>query len=71
MFVRRGENLLNFISVDGWNGKDCAQFILDAAGTTTFAYDPYGNLTTETWGGLGNRVLTRHWDAYGRASAIR
>ena len=40
--------------------------VSDAAGVTSFVYDSYGNLASERWGGLGNRVLTRHYDAYGR-----
>ncbi|MGN0855285.1 MAG: RHS repeat-associated core domain-containing protein [Kiritimatiellia bacterium] len=40
--------------------------VTDAAGTTAYAYDAYGDLAAETWGGLGGRVLTRHRDAYGR-----
>ena len=40
--------------------------VSDAAGVTRFSYDSYGNLASERWGGLGNRVLTRHYDAYGR-----
>ena len=40
--------------------------VSDAAGTTTFAYDECGEVASETWGGLGGRVLSRHWDAYGR-----
>lgn len=46
------------------NGRKVS--VTDAAGVTTFAYDSYGSLVHETCGGLGNRVLTRHRDAYGR-----
>src|SRR5574344_1010449 len=40
--------------------------VMDAAGTTTYTYDDFGDIATEIWGGLGSRVLTRHRDAYGR-----
>ncbi|MCQ2393356.1 MAG: hypothetical protein MJ249_03630 [Kiritimatiellae bacterium] len=40
--------------------------VSDAAGTTTFAYDECGEVASETWGGLGGRVLARHRDAFGR-----
>ncbi len=41
--------------------------VVDAAGSTAFAYDDeFGDLVTETWGGLGDRALTRYRDTFGR-----
>ena len=39
----------------------------DAAGTTTTAYDVYGDISSESVSGLYNKTLSRHRDAYGRA----
>ena len=39
----------------------------DAAGTTTTAYDTYGDVSSESVSGLYNKTLSRHRDAYGRA----
>ncbi|MEG2724907.1 MAG: RHS repeat domain-containing protein, partial [Kiritimatiellia bacterium] len=39
----------------------------DAVGTTTFAYDVYGQLTMEQVAGLYNKTLLRHKDAFGRS----
>ena len=38
----------------------------DAAGTTTFTYDAFGQLTAEQVSGLYSKILTRHWDTFGR-----
>ena len=38
----------------------------DAVGTTTFTYDAFGQLTSEQVNGLYSKILTRHWDAFGR-----
>ena len=38
----------------------------DAAGTTIFTYDAFGQLTAEQVSGLYFKTLTRHWDAFGR-----
>ena len=38
----------------------------DAAGTTTFTYDAYGQLTSEQVNGLYSKTLSRHYDAFGR-----
>ncbi|MEG1788784.1 MAG: hypothetical protein RR268_06160, partial [Kiritimatiellia bacterium] len=39
----------------------------DAVGTTTFAYDVYGQRTMEQVAGLYNKTLLRHKDAFGRS----
>ena len=38
----------------------------DAVGTTTFTYDAFGQLTAEQVSGLYSKILTRHWDTFGR-----
>ena len=38
----------------------------DAAGTTTFTYDAFGQLSSEQVSGLYSKTLTRHYDTYGR-----
>ena len=39
----------------------------DAAGITTFIYDPFGSLTDETVIGVaGTNAIIRHWDNFGR-----
>ena len=40
---------------------------IDAAGTTTFAYDTFGSLTNETVGGVaGTNMIERFYDSFGR-----
>ena len=38
----------------------------DSFGTTDFAYDAFGALTTETLSGLYSKTITHHYDAFGR-----
>ena len=38
----------------------------DAAGTTTFTYDAFGQLLSEQVSGLYAKTLTRHYDTFGR-----
>ena len=38
----------------------------DAVGTTAFTYDAFGQLTAEQVSGLYSKILTRHWDTFGR-----
>ena len=52
--------------LDTYEAFDCQTSATDAAGTTTFTYDAFGQLTSEHVNGLYAKALTRHWDAFGR-----
>ena len=52
--------------LDTYEAFDCQTSATDAAGVTTFTYDPYGQLISEQVSGLYSKTLTRHYDAFGR-----
>ena len=52
--------------LDTYEAFDCQTSATDAAGVTTFTYDPYGQLISEQVSGLYSKTLTRHYDLFGR-----
>ena len=52
--------------LDTYDAPKRQTYAIDVAGSTTFTYDAYGQLTSEQVSGLYSKTLTRHYDTYGR-----